>query len=770
VSIDRPISSTRPQLARASGRRADILLFLLFCSGYAALLAWFKYVDVYHTHFSSTGVLVFLNNLFRLLFIFYLFWMIQAAGAAVLRLVGGRDRDALAPLDYLALTFFAGAGPWHVVLLAVGYSSLLNAPVMVILTTPIVALSFGELRLIVPEVRELLRRRFVDGSGLGKAACILLALVWSSLFLIKGLYPGAGGGDYFLHYFPAYQAFLEHGSLWPNEVWWHYFYSKGAGLFFLGMLLTDALAPQLVTFCFMSVAGVALYSFVSRLAPRTTWPMISVILFFAIYVYTPGWGEFGKLHELNTSFVIAILWMAVLSLDDTTGAGKVWFAAAASTVIAAVIVNTVIGVFLAAVFATLSIFYAFRGERRRCLACLVLAVVAGALVCGILLINYLTTGILNDLTIHYFWKYADIEKLYKWGALPKVLRWNESLARPIGVPLEKSINFLNFASRLYLLWPLFCGGLLVAALSVLKRYHAGDFRKRPMSNATLVLIAALATFVILTVTEGRGLSVSFYRFSSFMVPVMIVASIAMWSAPVRQRATPFLPALFNHPAASVIVLALCAALITAKTRLDRYIVPVGANALKYAVGMLSADDAYAHQSNGRPVGPWGGIYPGSRGAYAIVGPHTPIWSMHLQTYCMLPSCKMMYYAPFLMTRSWDRVMWGTPEEGQNALRAADLNYFLFSRELEIVDPLPLSRLFSPESIALYLGMRWTDGTTTLLTWLGPDTKPLDDAWVAEYRRAVTQSSHVQSFPNLAMKAIFDRLNATPHPWRPSDLP
>src|ERR1700694_5404790 len=111
--INRLTPSFRLWLAHALGRRAEILIFLLFFGGYAALIAWFKYVDVYHTHFSGTGVVVLLHHLFRLLFIFYLFCMVQAVGACLLRLADGPNPRVLGTLDYLALTFFAGAGPWH---------------------------------------------------------------------------------------------------------------------------------------------------------------------------------------------------------------------------------------------------------------------------------------------------------------------------------------------------------------------------------------------------------------------------------------------------------------------------------------------------------------------------------------------------------------------------------------------------------------------------------------------------------------------------------
>jgi hypothetical protein len=805
MPTDHLIAPIHLRLVHALGGTGNFIRFLLFFGGYVALIAWFKYVDVYHAHFSDTGVLVLLNNLFRVLFIFYLFWIVQAAGAVLLRLLGGPQPNAIGTLDYLALTFFAGTGPWHVVMLAVGYLNLLNAPVIATLTAPVVALSFRELRLVTPGLRAAFAGRLKQGGSLFKAGCIVLCLVWCALLLVKGLYPG-GSSDYYVQYFPGYRTYLEHGGLWPNEAWLDYFYSKGAGLFFLGMLLADPLAPQLVIFCLLSVAGLVIFRFIDRLAPDTAWPMAGVVLFFGTYIYTPGWGEFGKLHEFNTAFVIAILWMTTLGVSETGDTRRAWRVGAASAVTAAVIVNIVIGLFLGALCAVLAMVRAGLGDRRGGLICLFLAALTGAVIAGIMLVNYVTTGLFDDLALIHLWRFADIEKLYQWGALPMVLAFS-NIYTGLGVPFAKSANFLQFVLRLNLLWPLFLGGSLVALLSLYQRYRAGKFGSPPIlrsrgtadprggniftSDAWHVLIAALIVFAALTVTEGRGLSSSYYRFSTFIVPVVIVVGIAMWTAPLRGRTASSLAVVVRHRATPIVVVALCAAMIVGKTRIDRAMVPLAGNALKHTAGMLSIDDAFGRQSSGHsamgvrddrgvlsgsiasgsdPRRSPAGIYPGARGAYGVAGPHVPIWSMHLDSYCMLPDCKMMTFPNFIMTRSWDRIMWGTPEEAREVLRAAGYNYFLFSRELLIYTPLPLSPLFSPDNIARYLGMRWTDGTTTLLTWAGPDTRALDEAWLAEYRQSVETSRKVQGFPNARMKAIFEQLNATPHPWRSVELP
>jgi hypothetical protein len=40
--------------------------FLIYMGGYAALLAWFKLADVYHTHFATKGLIVVVYNAFCL--------------------------------------------------------------------------------------------------------------------------------------------------------------------------------------------------------------------------------------------------------------------------------------------------------------------------------------------------------------------------------------------------------------------------------------------------------------------------------------------------------------------------------------------------------------------------------------------------------------------------------------------------------------------------------------------------------------------------------
>jgi hypothetical protein len=291
--------------------------------------------------------------------------------------------------------------------------------------------------------------------------------------------------------------------------------------------------------------------------------------------------------------------------------------------------------------------------------------------------------------------------------------------------------------------------------------------------AALRLCAVPATALIVCVavalTAGRTQVNSFHRYTSFVVPLVILFSVALWVAmlPILNKTLPRLADTRWAPLAAAVS---CLIVTVLDTHLPRHLV-VPRDAIDFAIGRASMDDAYTRLGRWPSYYvSWGGIYNGARSAYAIVGPKTPIWSFAVDSFCMLPDCQVKSFMSFNMTRRWDRIMLGSPEEAEQLLKGLGINYFLYSRELYMSDPLPLSALFAPANIANRLGLIWTDGTSSLLTWRGPGTRPLDEAWLAAYRSSVAESPTVQSFPLEAFRKIYERYYAKPHPWRPIVLP
>ena len=60
--------------------------------------------------------------------------------------------------------------------------------------------------------------------------------------------------------------------------------------------------------------------------------------------------------------------------------------------------------------------------------------------------------------------------------------------------------------------------------------------------------------------------------------------------------------------------------------------------------------------------------------------------------------------------------------------------FSVHEDYRVIDLLPFSELFAPETIGRYLGVKWSDGSTYPLTWIGPRTRPVGPDFRELYTR------------------------------------
>ena len=140
------------------------------------------------------------------------------------------------------------------------------------------------------------------------------------------------------------------------------------------MLLTDALAPSLVAYCFVVATALALYSLVRDFCSATLWPGLAVVLYLALNVHTlgtgdyaanGGWGHFQKPHEVNSALLFAVMWMGVNMVRSTGELRRIWWigASACAFVVAYILLVSPLIVGLFAVFAT--IYFIFRSRALR---------------------------------------------------------------------------------------------------------------------------------------------------------------------------------------------------------------------------------------------------------------------------------------------------------------------------------------------------------------------------------------------------------------------
>jgi hypothetical protein len=167
-----------------------------------------------------------------------------------------------------------------------------------------------------------------------------------------------------------------------------------------------------------------------------------------------------------------------------------------------------------------------------------------------------------------------------------------------------------------------------------------------------------------------------------------------------------------------------------------------ANAMRLMAGSYSLAEAYSHANSPYP---FGAINPGALAAAQQLPYGTPIWSTNVDSYCMVPGCLIESVISFKMSGRLDEILGGDLELAKLRLQQAGLDYFLFMKDYRMIDLLPFSRLFAPETIGHYLGVKWSDGSTYLLTWIGPDTTPIGSDFLDAYTRRRAEPEVVRWF-------------------------
>jgi hypothetical protein len=347
-----------------------------------------------------------------------------------------------------------------------------------------------------------------------------------------------------------------------------------------------------------------------------------------------------------------------------------------------------------------------------------------------------------------------------------------ALAPPLGWGVFKQLfQFM----RLRGLWPFLIGPIIAAIIihvtdrfAPCKRPRLSDPSEASFAGATAARIAALLLFfIVIALLAGRAQSISFERLSTFFVPLLVLFAIAygawLLNGKLQSRGDSWtwtvLPA--------VLLIAVLGAW-QGQYHWSRQLPAETANILRFFSGRFSLADAYAHADSGYA---FGAINPDALKAARQLPYGTPIWSTNVDSYCMVPGCLIEDVISFKMSGRLDEILGGDPELAKQRLQEAGLNYFLFMKDYRIIDLLPYSRLFAPDTIGRYLGVKWSDGSTFLLTWIGPDTTPIGPDFLAAYerRRAEPDSLRWFKFDRLAplIAAISPRMRSATQ-WGAAD--
>ncbi|EKD73778.1 MAG: hypothetical protein ACD_45C00186G0001 [uncultured bacterium] len=730
--------------------KQNTLAVLLFSLGYLLVLAYFNYVDPYHHAFFESGLTVVLYNCARLFFIVYLIWMFYIPGDLFLRWMSGIDYRPLSMTSAL-LAFFAGVGIWHIVLLLMGFFGWYVRILMMGMTLSLFAISLPRLNQWMGVVANY--RKEINWPGF-----LILLLPVLFFLMTKGLYPAGGGHDYYDHYFPYYLRVVERGNILPNEVWYHFYYSKGDGLFFLSMLLADPLSPQLATTAFM-VAGAGVVFSILKTSYKSMMPWMGVALYFTFLIYTPGpvenmdnggWANLEKAHEPSSVLMLAMIWMSIGLIKNNLP--RLYGMALLLTGSALILIHPYSIVFAAPYFGMATVLFYKRHHRMAAFWSLLTLIVMCAWSLFFCLVNWLLTGIPEEQALLVYWPFIDFNKVNAWGVLLDIfkLQWDR-IGRAAGNEPLFSLSFLShLLSYLRLdVW----GPLLLLTVSLfLIRIKNADERLRIFRTLDKASICAFAGFlscvILVSALISRNNGLSYYRFTIFSYAPMLCLCLLVLGTVLQSKRLNKAWLIFGFAMACFV---LSPFMNYQLSRIHRVL----SNAAQFAVGNYSIAAGYEHPRGLPGQEPWGGIYPASRVIWSILPLKTRVWSMHVHSYCMLPDCQMESYPSYRLSKHEAVIYYGDPMEAKAVLKKEKLNYFFFSNVLELTDPLPLMPLFSPEHIADYFGVAWTNGIDTLLTWKEDAQSPLDRVWLQNYRSAVNHSKTVIAFPFAQMKDVLE---------------
>jgi hypothetical protein len=771
---------------------APFAIAVALAGGYAYLLAWFTRVDFYHHEFFVHGAAVTAYQIARLIFIPYFAWTIYCAGAfANILIFGLAAATNISSWERCPLFFITGAGIWHVVMFGIGLAGFDIKPVAV-------ALSLGMMSFSVPHLAECLRESAQGISRLRFKLDIdfsVAALLWLGIFavtaiflLVKGLYPG-GGHDYYNHYFQFYKRVIETGSILPNDVWYQFYYSSGAGLYFQAMLLTDPLAPQLVATGFIGCGAMVVYALLRTATRSALLPLIGVLFYIGVLIYTPGpranmaeggWGILEKVHEICAVLILGMIWIVYRSFRNKITALGPWMVALHSAVICIALltlpVTLLVGVYLAGYVAWFAVM------QQWCVAVRPFAagVTATVALLGLGAINYHYTGFPSVELITQFWRHADLEQVMRWGTMLEILTQHRGASHRFDYtsPISwETVLLVATFLRFELWWPLFLGATPFVIYQLRSKTARVALSARTDTRAWSALTWFGAVVILVAVFGGgRAQPVSFYRLSTFSYAPTLCLALMFCRLGFSEAGGAKQAALANIlTLGGMLAIGISAILVFSPgtaSMVQKNLTAILVNARSLWNGEFSLKDAYQDQQGWSGTGtPYGAIYPGIIEPWRIAGPRERIWSFHIQSYCMLPDCNIQEFISERFSPSWQTVLFGPAEAGIQTLKDEGLNYFFFSTELGMGnDPLPVSPIFSPDKIAKHLAVRWTDGTSYLLTWPNDKTRPIDSKFLIAYSAAINANGTVRNLVAYHFKQISDYLTRHKHDLRPFFLP
>jgi hypothetical protein len=691
-------------------------------------------------------------HLFRLALGVYTTILCYAAGYRTLQLF---RRDG--PGDFedgraaFIACFFLGASVYGIVFSVLGLLGLITFGVGLAATIPILLLSYRPLRALWPERLADLTRPVTNDSdatplfaSIAAAAAVGAALVFLVTRVVFIAVPDGNIWEHYLHY---YRAVLASGSTGPNEVWHHFYNSKGGGLLFLVNVVSDVFSVQVVGGCFVIVLDLLF-----RSCRSASWALFGVALFFLYLCADVSDGAMFKVHSVLVGYAAFALWGG-LRLQEST-------ARYAPTLFAALVVSLLyLGFYLPVATALfplgLMLMVAANGrllDRSVMPQFLIMAVALGVGTAADLVTNWAMTGLAELTPARWFWAIADrdkVERVFGTGGVDFFLavnndlmgahRWGQRIEATFRRPVPGAMMTVTFLAA----------GALVVATWVRRRRNERVAIAPRLLRQVAAFILPLAAFVVVVPSP------SIYRMGVITLAFTIVAVVVVWKRVVDMQlgglALPLLTVngeraaivgqrsirLWQVATIAIIAWGTVSAAMHAEKRLRGEWQIIKA----YGAGSTSLDVTLQTMESRRQSPPGINVAAMSEFDKAVTSRGRILSLVYEPGYAYALPSAIVSEPTYALIRNRSQIFAATSDEVARYLRDRNISHLIVNLRRPLFSTVAFTALFQPSAMRKHLSVAYEDSDVFVLTWRRSDADALPDHLVGLFELKRTGALH-----------------------------
>lgn len=744
-------------------QRGTFLRRILYILPFLALSIWFERNDFWDMGALPPVDFYAAYNALRLIFAAYFLHILYGVGHLFISLIEKRSAAGLSWLNRLILSIFSGAAMLRIVFFLFGLTNLYFLSVGLILSLAILFFSaenfFSVLSQGKRRMEEWIAQSAIEDRRIIFLLLTAILLACLALFVVKGTYMVDPVN---LSQISPYmnEVVARHG-LSPNAYWQGFYATKGASLEILALLLTEKMAPPLVSFVLVLASVSMLFSLVKSFTGNNLWGFVAVLAYIGANLL-PGRGDFEGLHTAIGVNILFLFWLCISTSNKQLVNRWVWQFSGIVACFSLAILSwpSAICMLPGIIIYSLLAWHEKNSFNLRLYVIWGLWIVLS--VAGIFLLNLLVTGFVDQYGIKYwlpFWNQARTAQWtsnYLWLWFMHGAQYLLPAAGEIYPPLDFLIRLLHLRE----VWFLLPGLFLALFLFLIDR--SGFTRKigatSYLHTAFIPAILGLGIPVLYGVLGGfTDATLQATEFSLFFV---VISLIPLWHACWSYLADKN-PAYGGRSYISFLIFFVIAALVSQVVFSLPADLTQFQSRLLFSLGQIDLVQAYENEQPGSNAWPEIRQKIGAQAGVAV--------------FSRSPDCCELghllgkgVYTPLSYSygKDWHILAFGDPAEVKKTYQQLDIDYFYLEDDTVPPDMLAYNALFASQSLEDHFKIVWSRPNQYLLTWrenTDVDGATIPPEFAAEWERlqqGQVGSGAVSYYPRLihARLAEIYRLN------------